>query len=84
MMRGILTVASFVSILYFPWPMTVLLALVSTAVEPLLPLVIGLFADTLYYVPSAHTAPFATLVGAIVTAVAFFVRSRLRAGNMRG
>lgn len=84
MMRGILTVASFVSVLYFPWPMTVLLALVSATVEPLLPLVVGLFADTLYYVPSAHTVPLATLVGAVVTVIAFFVRSRLRAGSMRG
>ncbi|OYV27562.1 MAG: hypothetical protein B7W98_01535 [Parcubacteria group bacterium 20-58-5] len=83
-MRGALTVLTLISVVFFPWPFAALLALVCAFTEPLVPLAAGLFADTLYYAPQAHTLPLATLCGALVTAAAFFVRSRLRAGTMRG
>ncbi|OGG64666.1 hypothetical protein A3J11_02875 [Candidatus Kaiserbacteria bacterium RIFCSPLOWO2_02_FULL_55_12] len=83
MMRAALTLLPFVSAIFFPWPFTVLLALISVRWEPLVPLAVGLFADTLYYVPSAALVPVFTLSGAAVTVIALFVRSRLRTSIMR-
>lgn len=82
MMRGVATFLALTSVVLFPWPLTVILAVVSAFVEPLLPLAVGIFVDTLYYTPQAHTLPIFTLSGALVTIVAFVVRSRLRASIM--
>jgi hypothetical protein len=81
-MRGILTLFTFVSVIFFPWPFTALLALVSSLIEPLVPLAVGMFADTLYYTPSVGL-PFFTLAGAVATTIALLVRSRLRASTIR-
>jgi len=79
MIRGLGTLLTFISTILFPWPFTVFLALGMSSVEPLVPLATGLFADTLYYTPSAGGFPLFTLYGAVVTALSFFVRSRLKA-----
>lgn len=81
-MRGLLTTATFISIVLFPWPLSVLLTLFSACLEPLVPLAAGLFADTLYYVPHEGIWPLYTLLGAGTTIAAFFVRSRLSTGIM--
>ena len=81
-MRGMLTLASLISVVLFPWPLSAALALSAATVEPLVPLAAGLLADTLYYAPSASALPFFTLAGGAATALAFFVRSRLRAGSI--
>ncbi|MFA5998157.1 MAG: hypothetical protein WC814_02110 [Candidatus Paceibacterota bacterium] len=82
--NGILTIATFVSVLFFPWPLSVLLALIASLFEPLVPVAVGLFADTLYYAPSAGTLPVFTLYGLVVSIIAALVRSRLRASSIRG
>ncbi|MFZ2167574.1 MAG: hypothetical protein WAV50_01745 [Minisyncoccia bacterium] len=79
MMRRVGTVIAFLSALCFPWPLTALLALSMALSEPLLPLAVGLFSDTLYYTPAVSSLPMFTLWGGLATGVAFFVRSRLRA-----
>lgn len=79
MMHRTGTVIAFVSALCFPWPLTALLALGMALSEPLVPLAVGLFADTLYYTPQVSALPAFTLWGGLATGVAFFVRSRLRA-----
>ena len=83
MMRGVLTVLAFVSVVAFPWPLSVLLALLAAGFEPLVPLAVGLFADTLYYAPSAEAIPVFTLGGAVVTILALLVRSQLRTGIIK-
>ncbi|MBI4088740.1 hypothetical protein HY415_01455 [Candidatus Kaiserbacteria bacterium] len=83
MMRGFLTLFSFVSAIFFPWPFTVLLALAASITEPFVPLAVGLFADTLYYAPSDGILPLYTLYGAAATIIALFVRSRFRASPVR-
>ncbi len=80
MMRGLLTVSTFIATLLFPWPLAALLALASASVESLVPLAAGIFIDVLYYAPHAARFPYFSLAGALVTALAFFVRSRLWAG----
>ena len=82
-MRGVLTLFTFVSVICFPWPFTALLALVSSLIEPLVPLAVGMFADTLYYAPSAGAWPFFTLAGAVATTIALLVRSRLRTSSIK-
>jgi len=81
---GLLVLLAFISVIFFPWPLTALLVLASSLSIPLLPLAAGLFADTLYYTPHATALPFATILGAVATGAAFFVRSRLRASSMGG
>jgi hypothetical protein len=83
MMRGALTLSTFVSIVFFPWPLSALLALAASFFEPLVPLAAGIFFDTLYYAPSAHGLPLFTVCGAVVTAIAFLVRSQLSADSRR-
>ena len=84
MIRGALTIATFISAIFFPWPLTVLLALASSFFEPLVPVAAGIFIDTLYYTPPASALPLFALGGAIVTALAFFVRSRLKTSIIGG
>ncbi len=80
MIRGTLAVIAFISTVLFPWPLTALIALSGAALEPLIPLSIGLFADTLYYEPLSGALPVFTFYGALATALAFIVRSRLKTG----
>ncbi len=81
MTRATLTLLSFVSVIFFPWPLTMFLAVASSFLEPFVPLAIGIFADTLYYTPQAGV-PFFTIYGALFTIFAFFVRSRLSTGSI--
>ncbi len=80
MMHGTLTILTFVSALFLTWPFTALLALIVSIFEPMVPLAVGLFTDTLYYTPQAGNLPMFTFAGALLTAIAFFVRSRLSEG----
>lgn len=84
MMRAAGTLLTFVSAIVFPWPLTAFLTLGMALYEPLLPLATGLFADTLYYTPQGGALPLYTIFGAVATIVAFFVRSRLKAGSIGG
>lgn len=79
MIRGTLPILALVSTILFPWPLTAFLALLASLYEPLVPLAVGLFADTLYYTPYAGTLPLFTFYGALATFLAFVVRSRLKA-----
>lgn len=83
MIRGILTILTFVSTILFPWPLTAILSLAISMFEPLVPLSIGLFADTLYYTPVSGSMPVFTFYGALATALAFIVRSRLSTGIIK-
>lgn len=85
MMRGFVVVLVFISIIFFPWPLSMLLVAVSSFFIPLLPFAAGVFADTLYYAPRASGVPFlCSLGGAALSGLAFFVRSRLWAGSIGG
>ena len=82
MINGILTILSFVSLVTFPWVVTALLTAAAACVEPLVPLALGIVADSLYYTPTVSTVPLYTLLGAVVTSVAVVVRTRLRASSI--
>ena len=81
--NGVLTISMFISVLLFPWPLSVLLAVIASFFEPLVPFAAGLFADTLYYAPHAGTLPIFTLYGLGLSIIATLVRSRLSAGPIR-
>lgn len=78
------TVAAFLSALFFPWPLTACLALSVSITEPLVPFAVGLFVDTLHYSSGAAKIPLFTIWGALVTILAFFVRSRLKTSIIEG
>jgi len=83
MIRGALTLGLFIFSVFLPWPLTAVFVLAFSPFEPLLPLAVGLFIDTLYYAPHAGALPLFTLYGAVATAIAFFVRSRLKVGIIK-
>lgn len=83
MMRGVLSVSALYSLVAFPFPYTVVLVLVGSAFEPLLPLGIGLLADVLYYAPGMTRYPRYTIYGALLTGLIIFVRKQLRTGIIR-
>lgn len=78
--NGLLTLSTFVSIILFPWPLSALLAVVTSFFEPLVPIAAGIFADTLYWAPGAGALPTFTLYGLILSVITVLVRSRLSAG----
>lgn len=80
--NALFTLATFVSAVLFPWPLTALLACLTAFFEPLVPLAAGLFADTLYYAPGASTLPVFTLYGLGLSVIVVFVRSRMRTGTI--
>jgi len=73
-------VTAALSLLFFPWPLTAALVALSALAIPAAPLALGLMADALYFTPGLHALPLATIVGALVTTLALFVRSRLSPG----
>lgn len=79
MIQRIATVLVFLSALFFPWPLTAILALGVSLYEPLVPLAAGIFADALYYAPFSGTLPVFSFAGMIASGIAFLVRSRLKA-----
>lgn len=83
MTAGVLTILTFISIILFPWGVSVLLALAAGSRDPLVPLAAGIFADLLYYSPSVAAFPYSTLLGIVAATGLFFVRSRLRTGIMK-
>lgn len=82
MRNGILTIATFISAVLFPWPLTALLAILASFFEPLVPLAAGLFTDTLYWAPEAGAWPVFTLYGLILSGIVVFVRSRMRTSTI--
>lgn len=82
MIRNVGTIITFLSALFFPWQLTAFLALILSLYEPWVPVAVGLFIDTLYYVPHGSVMPFFTISGVLVTSLSFFVRSRLKTGSI--
>jgi len=80
MIRVAAIVLSFLSAIFFPWHITVALALGLAYWEPLVPLAVGIFIDSLHYTPHAYAYPFFTVWGAVISIGILFVRSRLRTG----
>ncbi len=73
----VLVASAFVSLFFFPWPLTVLMGLGAGILVPLVPLALGLLADTLYWAPGVIGVPLYTIGGALLTVLAYLVRARL-------
>lgn len=82
MMRIPVMIGAFLSPLLFPFPLTVLLALVASLFFPPAGLLIGALVDALYYVPGS--LPLGLIWGAVLTFVAFFVRRFMKARIIGG
>ncbi len=74
-----LPVLALVSPLFFPWPITLTLAVLGSYVFPPTGLITGVIMDLLYAPTIPHTA---TAVGLTVTILAFFVRSYVKRNIM--
>jgi len=83
MIRLITLLLAFIAIIYLPWPVAALLALLLAPFEPFAPLALGIFTDTLYYSSGTASFPHFAFAGVLVTALTLLVRTRLRAGIIR-
>lgn len=83
MTRWFITVFVFVSVILFPWQLTAILVIGSSFFVPLVPLAVGIFADTLYYTPKVAVLPWVTILGAVVTLAALLVRNRIQASTIQ-
>lgn len=78
--QAFVALATFLSALWLPWPMTAVLAVAAALWLPLLPLATGILLDALYYAPGTAWFPYGTLLGLLVTVASYLVRTRLAAG----
>jgi hypothetical protein len=67
----------------FPLSFTLVLALISGAASPLLPLTVGIMLDTLYWTHGGYSYPLYSLLGGIVTIAAFGVHRFAATSIMR-
>jgi hypothetical protein len=68
-----------VGVIAFPWPYALFLAIVASLYVPLAGLALGIISDALYYTHAASLIPWGTLVGGIVTVLAYLARRFMKA-----
>ncbi len=71
-----LVVASILSIFFFPWPLTVLLTLISGVFWPPVALAVGVLYELLY--APGTTLPWAVIIGLAATGGLFFVHQFIK------
>jgi len=69
--------------LLFPWPLTAVLALGAGFSFPVVPLIVGIFTDALYYSRGAHAFPLFSVLGLVASVGCYFVRRFLKTSIMR-
>ena len=81
MMRFVLLVATFLSLVWLPWPITVVLMVASSISLPLSGIVFGVLIDMLYAPVGAVGIPLGVLWGSVASLVGYtisrFVRARI-------
>ena len=80
----VLAVGAFFALFLFPWPVAAVLGALAAPFLPVIPVALGLIADTLYLASGAtpHTLPVATLIGFCGSVIGFLVRRHLEARIM--
>ena len=71
-LRILLVLATAASLMWLPWPLTIVFIFASGLMFPPLALLFGVLADVLYY--SGHGYYLATLFGVALTGLCYFVR----------
>ncbi|HYD93614.1 MAG TPA: hypothetical protein VEB18_04160 [Candidatus Paceibacterota bacterium] len=84
MIRWIVVVLALVSPLLFPYPVTLALSFAGALFVPIIGLLAGVFTDVLYYAPHPGIYPLATIAGAGISLIAFFVRRFIKARIIGG
>lgn len=72
MSKFFLILSALASSLLFPWPAALLLVSVASFFLPPVALLAGVFTDALYW--TSGPLPYATLIGVVVTLLAYFVQ----------
>jgi hypothetical protein len=76
--RYLLPGAAILSAFLFPWPFVLLLAVAAAIYVPPIALFIGILYDVLYY-GTPYSFPVASVLGLVVSILAFFARRFIRA-----
>ena len=84
LVRALWTLGTLLGTLVLPWLVSALLALLGALWIPLLPLATGILYDLLYAAPHAHGFFSGTLLGALLTGLAYLVRTRVAPGIITG
>lgn len=84
MNKNALIIFPFVSLLFFPFSISILFACLGAFVSPLIPFAAGLFAEALYGAPQASSVPIYALSGLILTLFAFVVHKFVETSIIKG
>ncbi|KND47438.1 MAG: hypothetical protein AB199_03345 [Parcubacteria bacterium C7867-004] len=84
LLRGAIPVIAFFALFFFPWPVSALLVFLSALAFPLAGLLLGAFADILYFTPGAANVPFFLLFGAAATLISILVHRFVKTRIMEG
>jgi hypothetical protein len=76
MIRAVLIAFAFLSVLWFPYPLTLALSFLAACFFPPTALLVGILADLLYWTGGLPTA---TLAGLLLSGIAFFVQRFIKA-----
>lgn len=79
MIRIVFSIVAFLSPFFFPFSLTLLLSFLAGLFLPVIPLIVGILVDLLYYVPDASLLPLGTLYGALLAVVSYVVRQFVKA-----
>ena len=74
MIRILLPLVAFLSLFFFPYPLSALLILASAILLPVSGIAIGIAADILYFSPGAAFMPLWSLGGILATILALLVQ----------
>lgn len=81
MMRYVVLLATFLSLVWFPWPITVVLMVVSSIFVPLSGIVFGVLFDMVYAPVGAVSMPLGVLWGSAASLAGYiisrFIRTRI-------
>lgn len=84
MMRAIPSLVALIALFIFPWQVAAGAILVASLLVPPAGLLLGLFADLLYYSPGVAFAPLFTLFGIGCFIVSMFVQRFVKTRIMEG
>ena len=80
-LRFLIPAFAFLSVFFFPWPVTLVLIFIAALCLPVLGLALGAFADLIYFNAAAAGVPSFLIMGLVATLVALlvhrFVKTRI-------
>jgi hypothetical protein len=78
MIRPVLLLATFLSLVWMPWPVTIVFMVLTSIFIPISGIVFGLLLDIFYAPLGVSSLPYGLMWGSLATAIGFMVERFLR------